>query len=44
MSGSHAEDIVVEYLEAESWASLDDAETEPEPDVPPAAPQGVAAS
>jgi hypothetical protein len=46
MSGSHAEDIVVEYLEAENWASLDDPETEPELDTPPlpASPPGPAAT
>ena len=31
MAGWHAEDIVVDYLESEEWATLDEAE-EPEPD------------
>ena len=37
MPGSHADDIVGEYFEAEDWAALVDAEAEPELE-PPAAP------
>jgi hypothetical protein len=33
--GSHAEEIVVDYFEAEDWALLDDADAEPELDLPP---------
>ena len=35
--GSHADDIVGDYFEAEDWGALDDtdAEREPELDLPP---------
>jgi hypothetical protein len=36
--GSHAEEIVVDYFEAEDWAALDDAESEPDLDLPPVPP------
>jgi len=32
--GSHAEEIVVDYFESEDWAVLDDAEPEPDLDLP----------
>ena len=35
--GSHADEIVNDYFEAEDWALLDDADPEPELDMPPAA-------
>ena len=35
MPGSHAEEIVVDYFEGEDWAVLDEAESEPELDLPP---------
>ena len=38
MPGSHADDIVGEYFEGDEWAELEDAEGEPELDVPPAQP------
>jgi hypothetical protein len=34
--GSHAEDIVVDYFETEDWAALDDAESEPDLELPAA--------
>ena len=40
MAGSHAEEIVVDYFEAEDWALLDDADAEPELElasIPPSA-------
>ena len=33
--GSHADDIVGDYFEAEEWAELPDLEADPELDVPP---------
>jgi hypothetical protein len=33
MPGSHAEEIVVDYFEAEDWADLAEVEAEPEPDL-----------
>jgi hypothetical protein len=42
MSGSHADDIVGDYFEAEDWAALVDNDDEPEVD-PPAPPQQSAA-
>jgi hypothetical protein len=36
--GSHAEDIVVDYFETEEWAVLDEAEAEPDLDLPPLPP------
>ena len=38
MPGSHAEEIVVDYFEAEDWALLDDADAEPDLDPPPLPP------
>jgi len=35
LPGSHAEDIVVDYFERADWAVLDDAEAEPDVDLPP---------
>ena len=35
LPGSHAEEILVGYFEAEDWAALDDAESEPDLDLPP---------
>jgi hypothetical protein len=32
--GSHADDIVGEYFESEDWAALDDADADPDADVP----------
>ena len=42
MPGSRADDIVGDYFESEDWGSLDDAEAEPEldlPSLPPASQQ-----
>jgi hypothetical protein len=36
--GSHAEDIVVDYFEADEWDTLIDAEAEPDLDLPPLPP------
>jgi hypothetical protein len=36
--GSHADDIVGEYFEAEDWGALEDPETEPELDAPATSP------
>jgi hypothetical protein len=36
--GSHAEDIVVDYFEAENWSVLLDSDPEPDADLPPLAP------
>jgi hypothetical protein len=44
VAASHAEDIVVDYFEAESWAVLEDAEAEPELDLPPLPPPRPAAA
>jgi hypothetical protein len=46
MPGSHADDIVGDYFEAEDWAALDDAESDPELDSPPPQPPpgGLSAS
>ncbi len=33
MPGSHAEEIVVDYFEADDWVDLMDVEAEPEPDL-----------
>ena len=33
MPGSHAEDIVVDYFEADDWVVLDEAEDEADPDL-----------
>jgi hypothetical protein len=38
VSGSHAEDIVVDYFEGDNWDALDDTESEPELDLPPLPP------
>ncbi len=38
MPGSHAEEIVVDYLQAEDWAEVIDIEAEPDLDVPPLPP------
>jgi hypothetical protein len=40
MTGSHAEEIVGVYVEAEDWAEqlVDDGEAEPELDLPPLPP------
>jgi hypothetical protein len=38
MPGSHADDIVGEYFEEDEWADLEDAEAEPDLDVPPVPP------
>ena len=35
MPGSHAEEIVVDYFEADDWVDLMDVEAEAEPDLPP---------
>jgi hypothetical protein len=35
LPGSHAEEIVVGYFEAEDWAALDEAESGPDLDLPP---------
>ena len=35
MPGSHAEEIVVDYFEAEDWADLAEVEAEPDLDLPP---------
>jgi len=35
MPGSHAEEIVVDYFEADDWADLVDVEAEPDLDLPP---------
>jgi hypothetical protein len=34
MSGSHAEEIVVDHFEGEDWSALVDADSEPELDLP----------
>jgi hypothetical protein len=34
MPGSHADDIVGDYFEAEDWAALDDVDPEPELEAP----------
>ena len=44
MPGSHAEDIVVGYFEADDWAVLEDAEPEPDLDLPPLPPPSPAIS
>jgi hypothetical protein len=33
--GSHADDIVGDYFQAEDWDALEDSEVEPELDLPP---------
>jgi hypothetical protein len=39
MPGSHAEEIVVDYFEAEDWADfVEEVETEPDLDLPPLPP------
>ena len=38
MPGSHAEEIVVDYFEADEWADFVEAEAEPELDLPPLPP------
>ena len=38
MPGSHAEEIVVDYFEADEWADLVDVEAEPDLDLPPLPP------
>jgi hypothetical protein len=38
MPSSHAAEIVVDFLEAEAWADLVDAEAEPDLDLPPLPP------
>jgi hypothetical protein len=38
LPGSHAEDIVVDFFEAEDWDALIDAEAEPDLDLPPLPP------
>jgi hypothetical protein len=39
MPGSHAEEIVVDYFEAEDWADfVEEVESEPELDLPPLPP------
>jgi hypothetical protein len=38
MPGSHAEEIVVDYFEAEDWADLADVEAEPDLELPPLPP------
>jgi hypothetical protein len=43
MPGSHADDIVGEYFEAEDWAALVDAEADPELE-PPAQPEPAQAA
>ena len=35
MSGSHAEEIVVDYFEGDDWVDLMDVEAEPDLDLPP---------
>jgi hypothetical protein len=35
MPGSHAEEIVVDYFEAEDWADFVEVEAEPDLDLPP---------
>jgi len=44
LPGSHAEDIVVGYFEADDWAVLEDAEPEPDLDLPPLPPPSPAIS
>ena len=38
LPGSHAEDIVVDYFEADDWDALIDEEPEPDLDLPPLPP------
>jgi hypothetical protein len=38
MPGSYAEEIVVDYLQAEDWADLLEGEAEPDLDLPPLPP------
>jgi hypothetical protein len=35
MPGSHAEEIVVDYFEADDWVDLMDVEAEPDLELPP---------
>jgi len=38
MPGSHAEEIVLDFLESEDWAEVMDSESEPVLDLPPLPP------
>jgi hypothetical protein len=42
MPGSHAEEIVVDFLQSEDWAEVIDIEAEPDLDVPPLPPPAPA--